>query len=74
MANWIPVTEKLPEKPHGCIVTIEEDDHGEPHRVIYNEFAGYDGEGWYTCDGYEVPFEVIAWMPLPKPYKAEREK
>ena len=27
-------------------------------------FVGYDGEMWNDC-----PFEVTAWMPLPKPYK-----
>ena len=67
---WIPVSEELPEKAFGCLVTVEEDDiHGDPHRVIYPDFVGYDGETWNNADGEPISFEVIAWMPLPEPYK-----
>ena len=72
--KWIPVSEGLPEKAFGCLVTVEEDDiHGEPQRVIYPDFVGYDGETWNDADGKVIPFDVIAWMPLPEPYKALSE-
>lgn len=69
--GWIPVSEKLPETAFGCLVTVEEDDrNGEPQSVLYPDFVGYDGETWNDADGVPIPFEVIAWMPLPEPYKA----
>lgn len=70
---WIPVSENLPENAFvGCLATVEEDDRfGEPQRVIYPEFIGYDGETWNDSDGDVIPFEVIAWMPLPGPFREE---
>jgi hypothetical protein len=59
----------LPEEAFGCLVTVEEDDiHGESQRVIYPNFVGYDGETWNDADGKVIPFDVVAWMPLPEPY------
>ena len=72
--KWIPCSERLPESAFGCLVTVEEDDiYGEPHRVLYPDFVGYDGETWNDADGKPIPFEVIAWMPLPEPYKEVEE-
>lgn len=74
-SRWISVSERLPKKAFGCLVTVEEDDiHGEPQRVIYPDFVGYDGEKWNDADGKVIPFDVIAWMPSPPPYKAESEE
>ncbi len=68
--KWIPVSERLPESAFGCLITVEEDDrYGEPQGVLYPEFVGYDGETWNNADGKAIPFDVIAWMPLPEPYK-----
>ena len=70
--HWIPVGERLPEMPFGCLVTVEEDDrNGEPQNVLYSEPVGYDGETWNRADGEPISFEVLAWMPLPEPYKEE---
>ena len=70
--RWIPVTERLPEKPYGCLVTVWDDNaYGEPFENILPYFVGYDGEQWNDYDGIECPFEIIAWMPLPEPYKGE---
>ena len=34
-----------------------------------------DTEGWVIKSGTRLPFsDVIAWMPLPEPYKAESEE
>ena len=68
--GWIPCSERLPEEAFGCLVTVDEDDiYGEPQRVILPYHVGYDGETWNDADGKEIPFEVIAWMPLPQPYQ-----
>lgn len=68
--SWIPCSERLPEEPFGCLVTVID---CEP--VTQNEFenilpyfVGYDGHSWNDADGNEIPFEVIAWQPLPKPF------
>ena len=68
---WIPCSERLPEEPFGCLVTVID---CEPvtqtdFENILPYFVGYDGESWNDEDGNEIPFEVIAWQPLPEPFK-----
>ena len=69
--HWIPVTERLPEEPFGCLVTVwdEEPMTGEMFENLLPYFVGWDGEQWNDGDGQQCPFEVIAWIPLPEPYK-----
>jgi len=70
--RWIPVGEKLPEEPYGCLLMVDEDDYfGEPHSVLLPEFAGYDGIGWNNGGGERIPFEVNHWRPLPEPPKED---
>lgn len=71
--KWIPVDERLPEKPFGCLVTVEDcvPSTGETFPNLYPFFVGYDGERWNDCDGEEIYFEVLAWMPLPRAYEGE---
>ena len=69
--GWIACSERLPEEPFGCLVTVID---CEPvtqtdFENILPYFVGYDGESWNDEDGNEIPFEVIAWQPLPKPFK-----
>ena len=69
--GWIPCSERLPEEPFGCLVTVID---CEPvtqtdFENILPYFVGYDGESWNDEDGNEIPFEVIAWQPLPEPFK-----
>ena len=64
--NWIPVSERLPNiknRREGYLVTLKDK---TVHDAIFTE---YDGEHWwnYNCD------DVIAWQPLPEPYKKETE-
>ena len=77
-AQWIPVTERLPEEKqdvllafkHNMVVGFWEDilDNGEP------AWYANSGDGWMTgtesVDSDGIP---IAWMPLPEPYKGEEE-
>lgn len=73
--RWIPVTERLPEEMFGCLVTVWDANPktGEEFENILPEFAGYDGETWNGADGKPIAFEVVAWMPLPEPYKEDKE-
>ena len=73
--GWIACSDLLPEEPFGCLVTIID---CEPvtqtdFENILPYFVGYDGESWNDEDGNEIPFEVIAWMPLPEPYKESED-
>lgn len=62
--QWIPVTERLPE-------------------VSYNSVLGWDKNFKRCClvqyDGYGFKInswqymDIIAWMPLPEPYRKEQE-
>ena len=66
--EWIPCKERLPEKSDEYLITIgtqiylswfykdEEDDE---------KWTYYDGNGKWSYKNADV----IAWMPLPKPYK-----
>lgn len=73
--EWIPVTERLPEEMFGCLVTVWDANPktGEEFENILPELVGYDGETWNGADGKPIAFEVVAWMTLPQPYKAESE-
>lgn len=58
--QWIPVEERLPEKRDNYLCTVE--CAGYRHRII----GHYNDPGWTNdCGGRKV----IAWMPLPEPYK-----
>ena len=79
VARWIPVSERLPEEPEEnpvfdgkCLevylVTTKygssEQDNVYPFRAFWN--------GINFTDGMNI-LDVIAWMPLPEPYKKSEE-
>lgn len=57
--QWIPCSERLPDKPNVYTVTDSND------RVVRFVFTGTDSsrEYWKRC--------AKAWMPLPTPYREE---
>lgn len=61
--QWIPVTERLPEKEGYYLLTVESL-IAEAGSVVISR--PYNGRGGF-CDVYWN--NVIAWMELPKPYK-----
>ena len=70
--QWIPCDERLPEKDDykSCIECLD-------GAVWYFTENGTMGLGYYykstkewsTTDDLKTDGKVIAWMPLPKPYK-----
>lgn len=77
----------LEERPHGerwIPVSVQEPDVGGMYFVTAKDVRGYIGtdiarrvsDNVWTFGGEELPcVEIIAWQPLPKPYKeAENEE
>ena len=66
--RWIPVSEKLPNFAQRVLVSIE--------NFVYEAIYFDEDAGWST---YNVTFkdvdesEILAWMPLPEPYKEEQD-
>ena len=62
-AEWIPCSERLPEVGEICLLTVHE--YGwnckDYTRVIIGEYS----------DNYAD--HILAWMPLPKPYREDGE-
>ena len=66
--EWIPVSEKLPKEneyvDNVCKYYLIQDEYGDMH------VAHLSGRGWETIESIKaLGCDVIAWMPLPKPYK-----
>ena len=65
--GWIPCSERLPADEEAVIVSIR-DDSGD-------NTLDYSSSGWYAAAGEfwvvdnEANMRVVAWMPLPTPYR-----
>lgn len=65
--RWISVSERLPEIHQYVLLSLRSLDIEVGFRA--------ETEPYFYCHGdYIEPQNVIAWMPLPEPYKAEREE
>ena len=64
--EWIPVSKRLPEERQSVLVWCPQ------YKNIY--CACLEKEQWWIFGAFVqiVPNEVVAWMPLPEPYKAEK--
>lgn len=75
-STWIPCSERLPDKTQNeyypiSLVTL---DNGNVCLGVYR----YDDKEWFTrmSEGelyYTNTHKVIAWQPLPEPYKEEEK-
>lgn len=67
--QWIPCAEKLPGEDKYVLVCLGGD---SPEDQSYCRMAvGWRENGYWNCwdDKADPRMNVIAWMPLPKPYK-----
>jgi len=68
-SKWIPVSERLPEEETDVLICNKQ---GEIEISQGSRSTEVDAFIWYTS-GWRFG-EVIAWQPLPEPYKAESEE
>ena len=66
--RWIPVSERLPEETDDLVLGL--DSLGVIHITEIWDDCGQ--LKWYADGRYDVP--IIAWVPLPQPYKAESDE
>lgn len=64
--EWIPVSERLPEKNVWVLVTVEQNEMRYQEIMRRNNYK----EGWTDNIDFYAD-EITAWQPLPEPYKAE---
>lgn len=65
LPHWIPVTERLPEKDGEYLTTWID----AQKKLCVNVFLVENGV-WYWNQKYLFPnWRIIAWMPLPEPWK-----
>ena len=64
--RWIPCSERLPEEFGEYLVT-KKAIGWNCEEYNSNDIAYFDNEGFHKAD------KVIAWMPLPEPWKGEED-
>lgn len=60
--QWIPCSERLPEEGTEVLGT---DDHGCIRHVVKDKSASYE----FATYEEMMHIDIVAWQPLPKPYK-----
>lgn len=73
MSEWISVKDRLPENEERTLIQIEKVNWKTGNIEIFLHIAELDDNGeWVTA--YGTPNgKVTAWMPLPEPYREEKD-
>lgn len=74
VGEWIPVSERLPDRYCHCLVT-RRNEYEDGYDTDVREDVFIELEGiWDWQSIFEGAMDVIvAWMPLPEPYKGVEE-
>lgn len=72
--GWIPVTERLPREWQEVLCQWESGDkYRNEIRIYISILHRIDEKEWVGSSG-KPNGKVIAWMPLPEPYKKKKRK
>ena len=65
--RWIPCSERMPERGEDVLIT---DEYGDVS-IASIEYFSRIPEPWQWEDvyGIQITYIVLAWMPLPEPWK-----
>ena len=66
--GWIPCSERLPEVGKRYLVSAIWKDKDFEKSAVYDAVYGSDGL-WHSYNYEPVSYKVIAWQPLPEPFK-----
>ena len=72
--DWIPVEERLPEEGQYVLTTWEKPNYRKNTTEIYISVLKLNQEDEWTGDCGSPNGRVVAWRPLPEPYRPERSK
>ena len=64
MNEWISFADKQPNDGQRCIATIL-----MPNGVLREEILRWSNNEWYYSEHHKITTAIIAWIPLPEPYK-----
>lgn len=64
--KWIPTSETMPDNPSEDVLVCDID--GDIYKAYLSDY-----DGWKRSEDFEKVKSVIAWQPLPAPYKMESE-
>ena len=73
--HWILCSDRLPEENGQYLITVKYKHVNDSYEDVYAEHGEWlDGEWDMFCFGHcgEVE-DIIAWLPLPEPYREERD-
>lgn len=74
--RWIPCSERMPEIDETVLITIKEKYAGEKEYRYHTDVADYlINDDWMTFNDWDEgqEIEIVAWMPLPEPWKGEEK-
>lgn len=63
---WIPCSERLPEEYQAVLATLNNGELTYAWRFDVDEWVICEGDRNATTD------DILAWMPMPEPYKGEQ--
>ena len=72
MSEWIPVKERLPENKETVLLTFKHFVSG--NTIGLGSMILLRGKThWHVREQNLGTYDVLAWMPLPEPYKEDGE-